>query len=252
MQLEFFDANVYVGRPMNGSVFEPFAGPAELVAHMDGAGIRQALVWHIAEFDDSPLTGNPLLSEAIAGHERLQGCWTLLPPQTDGLITPDFFSRMARARVAALRASPEPHRYVLNRVVFGTFLDEVCERRVPLLLSLQRGVGWPDIYRILEDYPDLTCVLCDIGGWSADRYTYPLLEAYARVYVESSMLALEDGGTEAMVERYGAERIVFGTGLPERYAESAMLQLTHAAIPDADKVRIAHGNLERLLGEVEL
>lgn len=252
MALRFFDANAYLGRPMQQGSFEPLPAAPELEAALSRAGIDKALVWHILQHDGSAITGNELLTEAIAGHEQLLGCWSILPPQTDGLITPDFFARMGRARVSALRAFPEMHRYLLQRVVFGNFLDEVAERRIPLLLSLSRAIDWPDIYHLLEQYPSLTCVLCDIGVWSVDRYTYPLLAAYENVYVETSLLALEDGGVESMCGQYGARRLVFGTGLPERYAESASLQLTHADISDEDRAAIASGNLERLLEEAQL
>ena len=252
MELDFFDANVYVGQPTNRALFCPFLDGPELIGHMDQAGIRRALVWHIAQFDDSPVLGNDLLIDAISGNERLKGCWALLPPQTGEVVTPDFFDRMKEARIVALRACPDAHRYLLNRVVFGAFLDEVAERRIPLLLSLQHGVTWPVVYQLLQEFPTLTCVLCDIGTWSQDRYTYPLLENFERVFVETSLLALEDGGVEGVVDRYGADRLVFGTGLPERYAESATLQLTHADMAESDKQAIAGANLEGLLGEVRL
>lgn len=252
MELDFFDANVYIGRPMKKGAFEPVCDAGELRDAMAKARLRRALVWHIAQHDGSAITGNDLLAEAIAGHEELYGCWAILPPQTDGLITPDFFDRMKAARVGALRVFPDLHRYLLRRVVFGRFLDEVSERKIPLLVSLAKAISWPAVYQLLEEYPELTCVLSDIGGWSADRYTYPLLAAYPNVYVETSMLALEDGGVETMCERYGAARLVFGTGLPERYAESATLQLTHADIADADKVAIAGANLAQLIEEAEL
>ena len=81
-----------------------------------------------------------------------------------------------------------------------------------------------------------------------DRYTYPLLKAYPNVHVETSMLSIEDGGVEEMVKRFGAARLVFGTGFPKRYAEAAMLQLTHADIGDADRQAIAADNMLRLIG----
>ena len=252
MTLDFFDANVWVGRRTCETVFEPVTSAAQLLADMRRAGVRRALAWHIAQHDDSPLVGNRLLAEMIAGQEELRGCWSILPPQTDGLVTPDFFERMKQARVAGLRACPGAHRYLLNRVVFGPFLDQVSDRRVPLLLSLEYGVTWPEIYQLLQEFPRLTCILCDIGIWSAERYVCPLLDAFENVHVETGLLSLEDGGVENVVGRVGDRRLVFGTGFPERYAESAMLQLTHAAIPDDAKVRIAGENLDTLLAGAEL
>ena len=252
MELTFYDINAFLGRPLCETLYDPVPTADDLLAAMDASGIAQAVPWHIAQHDGSPVDGNRLLAEQVSGRERLTGCWTVLPPRTDGVIGPRFFEDMRAARVVALRAFPEMHRYLLDAVVLGSFLGEVAERRVPLLLSLTRGVAWPAVYGLLRDCPNLTCVLCDIGTWSVDRYTYPLLDTYPNVYVETSMLSLEDGGVENMVAAFGADRLLFGTGFPERYAEASMFQLAHAGIPDRDRARIAHGNAERLFTEAQI
>lgn len=251
MDLRLFDANVFLGRPTN-SIHDSCSTPQELLARMDRFPVERALVWHVIQHDCCPVEGNRLLAEEIKGCDRLQGCWTILPPQTGETIGTDFFERMKRDGIVALRAFPSTHRYVLGRTAFGDFLAEITERRIPLLLSTARGISWPEIYRLLEDFPLLTCIICDIGTWGANRYTWPLLEKYPRVYVETSMLSLADGDTEATVGKYGSERLVFGTGFPERYPEAAILQLIHAEISDEDKSNIAWANLERLLGQIQL
>jgi predicted TIM-barrel fold metal-dependent hydrolase len=136
--------------------------------------------------------------------------------------------------------------------VFGSFLDEVAQRRIPLLLSLERGVTWRDVYQLLGEYPELTCLLCDIGIWGQDRFVWPLLERYPRVFVETSLVSLEAGGLEAGVKRFDASRFVFGSGFPVRYPEAALLDLLQADLPVRDREAIASANLERLLSEVRL
>ena len=247
--MKWFDANLWMGLP-TVPAFQPAAGAKELLAVLRRTGIDRALVWHVAQRDMFPGEGNRMLAEEIKDHDSLCGCWTLLPPQTGEVITSDFFQQMRRSRIVALRAFPGPHNYLLNRTVFGRFLDEVSERRIPLLLSPGGGAPWPVIYDLLKEYPALTCVVCDIGIWSADRFTWPLLETYPGVHLDTSLLALEEGGVEAAVGRFGAGRFVFGSGFPERYPEAAMLQLVHAEIPAPDRERIASRNLEALIGRI--
>lgn len=252
MKLDLFDSNLFIGRPTRGA-HAPAAVLPELITALDQAETRRALVWHVAQRDVSPLTGNVMLGEALAGagSDRLWGCWTIAPPQTDAVLCGDFFAQMKHQRITALRAFPTPHNYLLDRVVFGHWLDEMAERRIPLLLSLEKGIAWPAVYHLLDQCPKLTCVLCDIGIWGVDRYTWPLLDHYPNVYVETSLLALEDGGVEATVAHAGAGRLLFGSAFPERYPESAILQLLHAEISEADKQQVASGNLERLLTEAQ-
>ena len=155
---------------------------------------------------------------------------------------------MKENRIAGLLAFPERNRFLLNRITFGSFLDELTERQIPLFLTIgEGGLNFASLHELLDDFPALTCILCNIGIWGVDRFTWPLLEKFPRFYLESSLLSLEDGGVEAAVKRFGAERIVFGTGFPERYMEAPILQLLHAEIPESAKKKIASENLEHIL-----
>jgi len=252
MNLEFFDINLFLGRPMK-AVFRPVSAAGELIRELDRAGIKKALVWHIAQRDYSAAEGNELLSREIKAEERLLGCWTILPPQSGEVIEERFFEKMKDNRIAALRAFPDFHRYLLNRVTFGRFLEEICERRIPLILSLAREeVSWGAIYELMKEFPDLTCILSDLGVWGMDRYTWPLLERYPNAYLETSMLSQQADTLSSAVRRFGAGRFLFGSGFPERYPESAMLQLMHLEISESDKQKIAARNAENLLSEIEL
>lgn len=251
MEMKFFDANVYVGQPMR-SIYRPVVSRKELVEELDKQGIEKALVWHIDQYQYTPIEGNEILSGVIKGETRLCGCWAILPPQTGEVIKKDFFYRMKDNNIVALRAFPDFHRFILNRVVFGRFLDEVSERKIPLLLSMEKGNSWQGVYHLMKDFPLLTCILCDIGIHGVNRYTWPLLENYKNVYLETSLLALGCSQLEATVKKYGAERIIFGSDFPERYPESSVLEVLHSDISEKDKEKIASLNLERIISEVKL
>ena len=102
-----------------------------------------------------------------------------------------------------------------------------------------------------QPFPKLTCILCDIGLWGADRYFRPLIEAYPNIHVEISQYWL-DGGIEDFVAKYGPRRLVFGTGLPLLDYGGMMLSLKHAEIDEAHRQLIAAGNMETMLGQVKL
>jgi hypothetical protein len=248
--LTFCDANVVVGRPRNEALFAPLAMPADLRAYLGSTGLAGALLWHWAQNDGHPEPANALLAPFREGIGNIALCWAILPPGTAE--QGDLLARLREARVGAVRLFPQSHRYLMKRVVWGNLLDELGERRVPVLLSLEVGCSYEQAYDLLADYPNLTCVLCDTGTWSMDRYTYPLLERYPNVHLTTDMLSITDGGVEGIVARFGARRLVFGTGFPRRYAEAAMLQLAQAEIPEADRRAIASANLQRLLTESSL
>ena len=251
-EMKFFDANVFIGTPMMAGVFQPIKTGEKLLQSMDSAGIEKALVWHIAQYDSSPVYGNALLVQEIKGKERLVGAWTVLPPQSGEVIQDGFFKKMKGNNIFALKVFPESHKFVFSRVSFGKFLDEVSERKIPIFLSVVRGTTWEKIYDIMSEFPSLTCVACDLENWSKMRNILPLLDKYPNFYVETSMLSVHEGNMEFIVRRNGSERILFGTGFPERYMESNTLELMHAEISYEDKQNISHLNLERIISEVKL
>jgi predicted TIM-barrel fold metal-dependent hydrolase len=249
----FFDCNAFIGSGQRGT-WRPAADRAGMLAAMDEAGIARALVWHVGQQDWSVADGNDLASAAVAGTERLWGCWTVLPPQTNELPSgAELFERMRRERIRAVRLFPGDHRYVAGRTALGTLLDSLARKRVPVLLSLERGgFDYPAVDRLLGEFPRVPFVLCDVGVWGVDRYLRPLLDRFPLLRIETSCLALHDAVLEPLVRRHGAGRFLFGSGFPDRLPASAMLPLVHAELSDDEKGLIASGNLERMIGEVRL
>jgi predicted TIM-barrel fold metal-dependent hydrolase len=153
---------------------------------------------------------------------------------------------MRAARVAALRAFPLPHHFLLNKVAMGDWLEPAARLGIPFFLSVAQGANWEIAYALLAEIPELTCIICDHGCWGEDRRFRPLIERYPNVYIDTSQYLL-DGGIEAFVERYGPERMLFGSGFPGSYFGGMMLAIRHAEISAGARAAIAGGNLERLL-----
>lgn len=250
--MRFFDCNCHFGAYADprGKRAVDVEG---LLAAMDRAGIDKALVWHVAQRDADPVTGNDILRRAIAPHERLLACWALLPPQTGELgRLEDWFAGAFESRVRAFTAWPDVNRFLLRAEVFGEVFEEMIARRIPLLYRCRWGASggnWGGAYDLLRDFPELRVILCNVGCWGPDRLFRPLLDACPNVFLETSEYIL-DGGIEAFVERYGAARLLYGSDFPAAYHGGMMLALAHAEIPDGDKRAVASGNLERLISEV--
>jgi hypothetical protein len=246
----FFDCNAFIGRPARRGLYPPAPTAQDILVEMDFCGVERALVWHIAQFDASPHTGNALLTQAIQGQSRLLGGWAILPNQAHEFPPFEtFLEKMRLSRVVALRAFPNDHHFLLNAVAMGSWLEPMVTHRVPLFLSVERGANWPIVYDLMAEFPNLVCVICDHGCWGEDRRFRPLIERYPHVYVDTAQYLL-DGGIEAFVADYGPERMLFGSGFPVSYLGGMMIALRHARISDEAKDAIAGKNLERLLGEV--
>jgi predicted TIM-barrel fold metal-dependent hydrolase len=257
--MEFWDCNCCFGLPSKAAVSPAGCETVDdLVAQLDRAGIAKGVAWHIAQHDVSPQRGNQMLAEAIQGRDQLLGCWTVLPEVTGEMPVDRLMADMKAAGIVALRAFPVAHRYLLNGTTMGPLLKAMTERHVPLLYSIRRlppswspHQAWQDLHNLMAEFPRLTLIVCDHGSWGCDRYFRPLFEHYERVFVDTSLYCI-DGGIEDIVARYGPGRILYGSGLPDRYPGGLMMAIRHGQISGKAKAAIAGGTLKRLIKEVQL
>lgn len=246
--LKFFDCDTRIGDTLRGS--RP--GTAELLAEMDRCGIERALVghnnWAFGALDDT----NGEVAEAVAaGAGRLTGVWCILPTCCGECPPPEkWFADMRRNNIGAITLYPEEHRYELSRLSLGGIMTAAAARRVPVILDFF-GEKYDLLYEFMELFPETVCIARGAYKFGCDRYLRPLLETYAGFRFAFSGYWVPEGIRD-LAEKFGAERLLFGSGFPLLNPGSAMLQLRHSGLNDADVARIAAGNLEKLLSEARL
>ena len=222
-----------------------------LLAELDYCGIDGAVVSHNTMADVDPDYGNrAIMAEVAKAPDRLIPTWTILPPITEKQYHPaQLFPAMKTGGVQLLRAYPQRNRYFLNRVVMGELLEEIAAARIPLYLSPSEG--WEDVYQVLQEYPNLTVILCNYGLWSHSRYTFPLLRAYKRFYIETGDMQTA-GEIREICDTFGSERLLFGSNFPSNGIGGPLAALLGSGIGSDHIENIASRNIERLLGEVSL
>jgi len=242
-QLPFFDCNARVGQWSNARP-EHFTDVAGLLAAMDEAGIERALVHHAYCKQWDAVEGNKALLAELARHDRLFPCLTALPPATRE-IDPDELVAQCRELHGAVRAFPKDHQWRLTPWCAEDLFAALSGARVPLFVELDQ-TSWDDIAATAREFPQLPLVLLNTS-YRCDRYLYPLWDrGYdVRVGLETYMpfQSLED-----VVATFGPERLLFGTGLPERDAGGPIAMITYAAVDEEARARVAGGNLAELLG----
>lgn len=223
----------------------------ELLKDMDFCGVEQSFVYHQAMFDTDPIYGNQLIvDEAAKAPERLQATWTILPPITERFFEPEhLFKEMKRHHVRALRAYPHRNRYLLNRISMGDLLGALCEFRIPLFLSPYEE--WQFIFSVLAEFPKLIVIIANYGLWGSDRFFYPLIKTYENVYIDTSDYQVL-GGFQAFVNKFGSDRLLFGSNYPMDNIGGPLATLIGSGISQRDIEKIAHENIEGLLERVTL
>ena len=252
--LSLFDANCQLG-PSNVTVTAAPTSAVEFEAELDRCGIAEALLYHSSAGGYSPSVGNATLSAAISAIRRLHGSWIVLPHHTEEMPPPDLLVERALVTgIRAVRMFPARHRFLLSDWSVDKLLEKLSEHRLPLFLDYDRThwaedvVDYDSVFRICKQFPTLPLILVREGIGSA-RYLYPLLERFDNLHLETSYYQAPCG-LEDISRKFGAKRLLFGTGLPTYEAGPAISMLLCSEISPEEKRMVAGGNLRSLLDSV--
>jgi len=247
--VKFFDVNCRIGR----SRVQPrgtIESADDLLKEMDFFGIERALVYHAMAREFEPVEGNEALMREIRGHDRLVPCWTLPAPDARGPFdVREYIARAVDAGVRAVRIfnAPTEHNFPLTRWSAGTILEPLAERRMPLILEAE-GINWDHVHNVCNEFPTLPVIVAR-PKYSEARHIFSLFDRVENLYIEISWFHVHRG-IEEVVERFGAGRLLFGTGMPLFSPSVAIGMVMYAGVSDDEKTQIAGQNLQELLDGV--
>lgn len=219
--------------------------PAALLAELDRYGIAEAVVTHSLATHHDPAAGNTRLLAEVADQPRLHASWTVLPPTCGEM--PDGADLVAQARangVALLTARPASHGFDLTGPDLAPLLDAAAGHELPVLVETKE-TGWPELELLAATHPALWLIVSDVG-YRELRRLCGLLERHPRLLVCTANLS-GHLTLEFLVERFGAHRLVFGTGHPVRDPAEAVVRLLWSELDDAAVREIGGGTMRRLL-----
>lgn len=263
--LNFFDCNCMIGRR---SLRQPreFDTAEELAKEMAYYGISKALVYHSLAKEYFPPIGNERLLNEIKDFRQLHPCWVLLPHHCEEMVEPAvLIEEMLEKRIRAARLFPSPsypgqhsqyfsfkdHRYELAQFTCGDILNVLEKYKIPLFLDLQPVpmeplISWEKIYEICYRYSDLPLVLTYVRQRD-NRNLYPLLEKFDNLHIDLSLYTAHHG-IEEICHRFGADRLLFGSGMPLYTPGGALTSIMYSSISEKERQMIAGDNLRKLLG----
>lgn len=244
--LQFFDCNVCVGKPGYKHRLQIWR-TEEILEVMEQCGIAGALVYHGLAKAHSPLYGNRLLEDEIIKSPRLFGCWVAVPDAAGDFPSPtEMIAEMNGKNIRAAKIFPTTNRFETDEYAAGKLLAALEAAGLPLLVDAAE-ISFGQLAGILKHHPDLAVILQGLF-WGQERRLYSLMDEYKNLGTEFSRLQSNEI-IEVLYERYGADRLFFGSGLPGSSPGAARALIDYARIPDEAKRQIAGGNLAKLLGQ---
>jgi uncharacterized protein len=248
--LPWLDAHAWIGVAAQGCL-RPVTSLEQTIQIFTRYGIRRAIVAHALARDYDPSTGNRLLLETIASHDALWGAAVLAPDDGSAAEFRARLRSLIAGRVRMVRIFPRSHNWQLSQWCAGPWLRVLEELRVPLAVW-HTETGWDEVAALCQAHPQLPVI---VEGPNRkllyhNRVYYRLLEGFPNLHLEIHNL-VGYLGLDDVVRRFGSRQLVFGTYLPHQDPNVPMMLVTDGEIGPEDRENIAHGNMERLMAEVE-
>jgi hypothetical protein len=248
-ELKLIACDALVGLPRKPyPLFRP--DEADLDRELARLQIAAAVVRHRQCVENAPHWGNTVLAREAAERANWIPAVCLT---SDG--APDDYSleaTMTRALANGMRIawiSPKEHMFSPRPWCSGRLYAACTAVRLPLLVDY-RSLTLDDVDEIMTAFPQLRLIVTQAPRFGRHRTLYALLERHPGLHLcLSSAYSVHEGLTD-LVERFGHTRFVWGSNYPEAEGGASVSLLMYAALPEAARAAIAHGNIERLLGEV--
>jgi len=248
------DFNAYVGQwPFRRL---PARTADEVVSLMDRHGIDLSVVSSLSSalYIDSHEGNIELIEEIEQNRKRFIPLAVLNPKypgwesDLDGCIGYGF---------KGIRLYPQYHNYALTDDECLKLVSRASEMglavSVPVRLRDGRGRHWMDsardlklseVEQLAKRIPSSRIVLLE----SRDVANTPITECQNVYFETSRMTSVLGGEVTKLIQSVGASRIVFGSGMPLKYALPALLKITLLDEPKEVKDRILCSNASSLLG----
>lgn len=245
MSVDLFDVQVEIGSAPPGERHVVDAG--ELRGEMVRLSIGRTLVRIGPEnLDMDFMYSNSKLLGMCRDDEVLVPCPVVVPGGADDVAPEeDQVATAIENGSGAAFIRPDYDGWRLDEWISGPLFKALEDRRLPVF-CLERMVAAGELARLAGNYPDLP-IICAGCNYRAQRVYLRLLETFPNIRLSIGNNYTVWLGVEQVVEKYGPERLLFGTGFPVTEAMAALTMLTYADISEEDKQLIGSGNMDSLM-----
>ena len=237
--------------------------PDALLRLMDSKGIDRAVVSSASAITYRNVqSGNEELSAAVKSHRDRLIPFAVINPfyagwQDDLKICRDEFG------MRGLRLYPKWHRYELSDSCSGDLVAAAAEHNMPISIPLRaedyRQRSWlvdvPDIPHseladLVEKHPGAKFIFLNGAGFVGSPLGRESQRLPANYWIEISRLsALMTNEIGQLIATLGPERIMFGTGMPFKYPDPALLKLDVLDGSEETKEKIRWQNASAIVGD---
>lgn len=250
-ELKFVDANCAIGRRRRTYSFSVTEKEA-IKKELQRCGITKALCHHTTAREFNALDGNRILTDEIRGDDFFLPAHVMVPDHAGDFLPFDQVRKEWKennVRLIKMFPANGEQNFSLEKWNMAEIFSFLSEIKMPLMLTF-KNVTSNILHEILSAYSELSVIVTDTS-YFADKDLMRLMQLFENLFLETSNYTTLDG-IEYVTKKFGAERLIFGSGAPFVATGAAVAKILYANISEAEKEKIAHGNLENLMGRVTL
>ena len=145
---------------------------------------------------------------------------------------------------AAFRIHPKLDASPMKDWMFPGIFNVLERTKAPLLVALEE-CDMEDLANLKRNYPELVLILTNTTQWMNRQYVQ-FTKTFPNVYLDISNV-IEYYGIESLVKTVGANKLLFGTGMPDKEPYDKIYQMLYSDLSADEKEMIASGNFERIM-----
>lgn len=217
----------------------------------EAAGIEAYVIFSVATSPHQVSSINHFISDAVSASDgKFFGLGTLHP---DSENVCEDFAELLSLGLRGVKLHPDIQKIAVDDERYKR-IYRLCSGKCPVLIHLgdyRYDFSGPERFRnILEEFPECIFIGAHFGGWSVWEKATEMLSSYPNLYVDTSS-SLVDIPTEtatALIEKYTADRVIFGTDYPLGDSKKEVELLRKAVTNESDLKKIMFENASKLFG----
>ncbi len=205
--------------------------------------------------------GNLELHEAIRGHEDRLIPFACINPNYAGW-REDLQYCADEMKVKGLRLHPNYHDYDLSGENATALIQEATKRGLPISLPLRMederqshwlvkvlGVPVHQIIEAINRSSEATFILTYIHFQEAEQIinACPKRQNFLIETTSHYLLGAYPNHLQTLIDKMGVHRILFGSGIPLKYPQAALLKVKYLQVSEKEKGKILGENAAKIL-----
>ena len=228
-------------------------GTAEDLLEQEAAnGIDHFVVQSVATTPMQVASINSFIAGEVAASEgRFTGLGTLHP---DSECLREDVENIVALGLKGVKLHPDIQRFSLNDKKCYPIYELCCENGLPLLVHTgdsRYDYSNPDqLLPVLKAFPEMTVIGAHLGGYSVWDEAVMRLAGIDNFYVDcsSSFGLMDKQQAKAIIQAYGADRVLFGTDYPMWQAKSELDTLFEFGFSPEEYRKILSENAIKVFG----